>query len=257
MRDGGGMQPRPAGTDLSVLVAGRSPTEHEKHIWATRTGLWVLILALLLQWIPLIEYLGLMVGGIGIFYVLRGRRAFGLRYERFVWASIILFAATETAAFALDQEFAYTLDVARYGYSGPAAAALAVGAYGGMAVGASAVAVFLALSYVLLAFDLEDRDGRWWLLTGLATQVVVSAVVCSWILLPLVQQSVTQAYLVSPPDSAILATTDAQIRGFSALRLLDLIPASLFAWAYTRAILRIDQGGVPFKSRSNESSGPS
>lgn len=248
MSDGGGMQPGAPATDLSALVAGRPPTELEKQVFATRTGLWILILALVLQWIPLIEYLGLMVGGIGIFYILQGRKAFGLRYERLVWTSVIIFVATEVTAFGLDNEFTYALDVANYSLSGPDAASYAVAAFNGMAIGASVVAAFLALSYVLLAFDLEDRNGRRWLLAGLTVQVAVSVAVCVWVLLPLVQQSVPQAYLTSPPDSAILAAADAQIRGFSALRLLDLVPALFFVWAYWQAFLRVDRGDVPSAS---------
>lgn len=239
------MPPNTPPVDLSALVAGRPPSEREKQIWGTRIGIQVLILAVLLQWIPLIEYLGLMVGGIGVFYVIRGRRAFGLRHQRLVWASIILFVGTEVSAFALDQEFAYTLLVARYSYSGSDAASLAIAAYDGLAVGSSAVAVFLAVSYVLLAFDLEDRDGRRLLFAGVAAQVAVSVALVAWVLPPLIHSAVPQAFATTPPDGTVLAAVDAEIRGVSALRLLDSIPAILFAGAYARAYRRVERGGVP------------
>jgi len=187
------MQPNAPAVDLSALVAGRPPTDQERQVSETRTGLQVLMVAVLLQWIPLIEYLGLMVGAIGILYIVRGRRAFGLRHERLVWVSIILFVATELTAFNLDQEFGNALSVARYSYSGPDAASLAVAAFDGMAVGSSAVAAILAASYVILVFDLENRAGRRCLLAALITQIVVSAVVCVGIGLTFAQQSVPAA----------------------------------------------------------------
>ncbi len=250
------MQPQPPPLDLSALVAGRAPTEHEKEVWATRTGIQLLVLAILLQWIPLIEYLGLMVGAIGILYVVRGRRVFGPRQERLIWASVILFVAAEVAAFALDQEFGYALTVARYASSGTEAASAAVAAYSGMAVGASVVAAALAACYVLLTLELEDREGRWILLAGLAAQVAVSAALCAWVFLPAIQASVPQAYLANPPDAALLAAADALIRGASPIRLFDLIPAILIAWAYWRVVLRINRNEIPPAQGVGTSSGP-
>lgn len=251
------MHPDAPSLDLTALVAGRSPSEQEKRVAATRKGLRILILAVLLQWVPLVEYLGLMVGAVGVFYVVRGRKAFGLRYERMVLSAVILFVAAEVAAFALDNEFHYALDVVLYAYTGPDAARAAIAAYDGLAVGTMAVAVSLAASYVVLAFDLEDRPGRWWLLVGLASQVAASATLCVAVLLPMVEQAVPLAYSTSPPDSTALASVEAEIRGVSLLRWYELVPAGVLAWAYWRAVLRIDRGQLPGRRTSPPSTGPS
>lgn len=239
------MHPEPYPVETSALVAGRAPSERETQIGRTRMGIQLLILAVLLEWIPVIEYLGLMVGAIGVFLVLRGYRPFGLRHERLVWASVILFVAAEVAAFNLDNEFANAVDYAVYAYSGSAGASVALAAYEGLAAGSAVIAIQLGVPYVLLVFDLEDRDGRRLLFAGVAVQVVVSLALFAWVLLPFIHSAVPQAWTTTPPDGGVLAAVDAEIRGLSPLRLLDIIPAILFAGAYARAWRRIDRGAVP------------
>ncbi len=238
------MQPSPSATETAAWVAGRTPTEQERRIGWTRTGLGLLILAILLQWIPVIEFLGLMLGALGIVDLLRGCGAFGQRHRLLLGAAMILFVSAEVTAFGLDNEFTYWLSVARYGSGGAAAGAVALASYAGLAEGSAVIAIVVAVSYALLVFDLEDRRGRGLLLVGVASQAVVSVVVCAAVLLPFIQRTVPPAFATSPPDAAALATADAEIRGFSPLRLLDALAAMVFAWAYLRAYRRVNRGGA-------------
>ncbi len=75
------------------LVAGRPPSEREAAIGRTRIGIEILILAVLLQWVPLVEYLGYLVGAVGVIQVFRGMRVFGRRHERGVESSLAVFAS--------------------------------------------------------------------------------------------------------------------------------------------------------------------
>lgn len=233
----------PAG--VPELVAGRPPSEREATIWTARTGIEILILAILLIWIPVLEYLGYLIGAAGAIQVFRGAHAFGRRYQRAVGFSIAVFAAAAVVAFALDQDFVYAMDVAVYGNPGPTGAGVAVAAYDRLIGGSVVVALMIAVAYVLLAFDLEDGNGRRLLLAGVAVQVAVSIALAVLVLAPFVRQAMPQAFATTPPDAGWLAAAGVEVNGLSPLRLFDAIPAILFAAAYARAFRRIDRGQVP------------
>ncbi len=229
----------------SRLLAGRAPSEGEMRIWRTRSGIRLLILAVLLQWIPLVEYLGLIIGALGTLQVIRGRRAFGPWHDRLVLCSVILFVGAGVSAIALDQAFTYSVDVMLYANLGSSAPDTALATYRGLAEGSLIIAIVIAGCYLLLAYHLEDAIGHRLLFAALAAQVAGSVAVFVLFLSPLIQQVVPGAFASSPPDATALRAMAAEISGPSALRLFDSIPAIIFAWAYTRAYRLIERGEVP------------
>ncbi len=239
------MQPTPPLAETPALITGKPPTARETQILRTRSGVRLLILAVLLQWIPIVEYLGFTVAAFGVFQVIRGRRAFGVRYERLVVCSVLLFLGAAMSAIALDQEFSYTYDVAVHSDLGSAGAGLALVAYRGLAEGSLIIAVQIAACYVLLAHDLEDRTGRRLLYASLAAQILVAAATLLLVLLPDIQNAVPAAFVTGTPDVTALQAVTAEVSGVSSLRLVDALPALLFAYAYTRAFRRIDRGEIP------------
>jgi hypothetical protein len=206
--------------------------------------------AVLLQWIPLIKYLGLMLAAIGVFQVIRGRKAFGEWHERLVWCSIVLFVGAGLSAFAFDQAFTYAIQVMGYADLGPAEPGFALTTYESLAKASLIIACQISASFVLLAYGLEDRVGRQLLLAGLALQIAVSVAVFVFILAPYLAQVVPPAFASDPPNANAMQAAAAEITGFSPLRLFDALPAILFAWAYDRAHRRIARGEIPPKERT-------
>lgn len=246
----GEMQPslppmEPSGSDVGAVVEDPS-----KPIERTKTGIVLLIFAVLLQWIPVIQYLGLALGAIAAILIILGSPAFGRRHEGLVWISVVLFVAAQIAEFALLVAFASTVGGLPGNTSVPAAASTVLAAFDAL-VGGSLVAVSLvSVSFALIAFDLEDDAGRLLLVAGVAAQILVSVALFVLVLKPLIHQAVTEAFASTPVDTQPLVTAAAQIRGLSGLAVLNNIPALLFAGGYVWAHDRLSRGAVPPSPRA-------
>ncbi len=220
------------------------PTPDRTALSRTKTGLALLILAVFLLWIPVIEYLGLLLGAIGAILMILGRRPFGARHETLVWASVILFILTYAAEFVVLASFANS--VFGIGSStGPSAATAFLGAWRGLEEASLAAVALMGVCFALIAFDLEDLPGRLLLLAGVACQVVVSVYLLVVVIDPILTQAVTRAFASNPVDLSVIEAADAQISGLGALRVLNAIPALVFAAAYAWAWRRIDRGVIP------------
>jgi len=211
----------------------------------TQTGLVLLIVGVLLQWIPIIQYLGLLLGAIAVLMIIMGSRAFGGWHEMLVWISVLLFIAAEIAEFTLAEGFVAAARGIPSTATGPSAANAFLAAYDGLVEGSLVVVSVISVSFVLIAFDLEDLPGRLLLLAGVGSQMVISAAVFLLVLNPLIHQAVTQAFASNPVDTAVLDAADAQVRGLTAVKILNSIPAMMFAGAYAWAHRRITQGKIP------------
>lgn len=207
------MQQVASSTGRAKRVAGRAPSEDEARILGTKTGIRLLTFAVLVQWIPLVEYLGLIMAAIGIFHVIRGRRSFGLWHERLLWCSIVLFVGAGVSAFALNNSFTNAVAVMWYSNLGPAEPGIALTTYEGLAEASMIIAGQIGLAFLLLAYGLNDRTGRRMLLAALVVQVVVSVAVFVFILSPYLARVVPPAFGSDPPDAGMMQAVAARSRG--------------------------------------------
>ncbi len=238
------MQPEGMKGAAQPVTTGPLWTRRDDQIEYTKTGLLLLLLAVLLQWIPIIQYLGLIVGAIGAVEMIRGAPAFRDRHNALVWASVLLFIVAETAAFGL--VFGYAATVQGIGNaSGPGAAATFLSAYDGLVEGSIVAASLVSLSFLLIAFDLENTAGKLMLAVAVLAQIVISVSLFSLVINPLIHESVTQAFATNPVNLAPIQAADVQINGLSALKLLNAIPAVIFAAGYLIAHGRLGRREIP------------
>lgn len=239
--------PQPAGPQAIPSPIPRPPGI--RPLWGldiarTSTGLLLLAVSVLLQWIPIIEYLGLLLGIIGAVLMILGLAPFGRRHQTLVWVSVGLYVLTFFGEFLLTTSFAFS--VARIGSStGPTAADEFLTAWDGFEVGSLVAVSFVSISFALIAFGLEDWPGRLLLLAGVLLQIVISLYVLVVVLDPILREAVAQAFASNPVNVAVIEAANAQINGLSGLKLLNAIPALLFAVAYLWARRRIERGVIP------------
>ena len=213
----------------------------------TQTGLVLLAIAVLLSWIPLVEFLGLLAGAVGVIFILLGRGPFRMRHEVLVWASVGIYVLAYLGEIVLGMFFASSVRAIGNG-TGSAAADAFLSAWRGLALGTLVAVAFISLSFALIAFELEDAPGRLLLVAGVVAQVVISAYLLLVVADPILQQAVTKAFASNPVDVSVLEAADAEVHGLGALTVLNAIPAVFFACAYVWARERLLCGAVPASS---------
>ena len=220
------------------------PLRDETAITHTKTGLTLLVLAVLLQWIPVIQYLGLVLGAVGAILMALGRRPFGDRHAWLTQGSVLLYLIAFVGELVVVASFANS--VAALGSTlSPSVAGTFLDDWHGLEEAAVVAVVLTSVSYALIAFELEDTTGRLLLVVGIALQVVISVALLVTVLDPILTQAVTRAFASNPPDVSVLEAADAQINGLSGLKMLNAIPAVLFAAGYAWAWRRVARGVIP------------
>lgn len=225
--------------------AESSDPARQKKVQRTGTGILLLILAVLLQWIPLVEIVGLIVGAIGVVLIILGADAFPQRHARFVWTSVSLYLIGFLAALVLGVGFASTVSSLPANASGSAAASTLLAAFDGLITGALVSLAFLSVSQALIVFDLEGGWGKTLLLSAVVVQMVISVLLFALVLDPLVHAAVSQAFASGTLDLAPIVAADDQIRGMSGYTLLNALPAVLFGVGYSEAYRRLTRGALP------------
>ena len=241
------LQPGDAGKSPPPKLPPQTPEPSDQAVTRTRNGLLLLAVAVLLQWIPVVEYLGLVVGAVGAILMILGRRPFGDRHGILVGTSVSLFIAALILELLLVFSFASSLT--SIGGTGSAAANAFLGAWSGLEDGLLVAVSLTSVSFALIAAALEDWPGRLLLAAAVAAQIVISVGILVLVVDPILRVAVTRAFASTPVDLSVIEAADAQISGLGALRVLNAIPAVLFAAAYVWAHDRIGRGAVPPSAR--------
>ena len=240
------------GTAYSLL--GEPSTAHEpylpdqanpetaKMVERTKTGAILLLVAVLLNWIPIIEYLGLLLGAVGAIMLILGRNAFGSRHSTFVIGSVVAYIIGFAVAFAGAAVFASSLVLS----SGVPSSSEFLSAFNTLLETVLISEAIISLSFVLVLFVLENSIGRVAVIAGLIAQVGASVAVIASVY-PVIRRAITSALSTAPPNTAPLTSAQQQISGFTTLHLLFIVPAVLFAAGYATVILRINRGELPKK----------
>ena len=238
------MEPEHSPTGPPVPAATAAPSERGTQTSRTSTGLMLLALAAIVQWIPTVGWIGLVPGAIGAVLMLLGVGAFGERHRTLVWASVLVFIFAEALAFLLGVSLAASLG-AEAGATGPSAAGTVLGTMDATLEGAIVAGVLSSVAWALIAFALEDHVGQALLLASVVATALIGVALFVFILDPLIHAAITQAYASSPPNAQVIENADASLHGITAVVALDAIPPIPVAAAYVWAVHRIDRHVIP------------
>src|SRR5947209_616692 len=207
-------------------------TARKTNIDRTKTGLLLVIAGILLGPLPYIMYVGLVLAIIGVILVIIGRNPFGDSHSNYTIFSVVIYCVGIAIAF---------VSVALSGGSQTAIEQALVSAFNDLIIGVLISGAVIGIAYVIFTYALQDSMGRVLLYIAFATQLAVSVTV-AYIVSPQVSGAVTQSFSSGTFDPSPLSALQAQLQF---LRLLGLIPAAIFAFAYYRAYSRIAKGEVP------------
>lgn len=225
-------------SEFSARLEGTAEKDTER----TRTGIWLLIFATLLSWIPYLNILGFILGAAGVILIILSRGTFGGNHYNYPVAAAVIFVVGTVIAFILVLSFA--TDITSMAASGSLTVSSALSALSSLYAGVIIAGLITGLSYVLILYALEDRFGRILAWCGFAAQVVVISV-ATLVTYAIVKSGMVAALSSNPPNSAALASVIAELNGIGYLKLLDAIPVILFAIAYWTVIRRIDRNEIP------------
>jgi len=218
-----------------------SPTNPASDIdWTavgrTETGIFLVIISLVLGPIPYLTYIGTVVGLVGVIMIIIGRKVFGQKHSNLVLLAVSVWVVGSIIGFLVI--VSYSLDVTTTLASGLSQQALN-SAFDNFEIGFIIVAAILGMSNVLLTFSLQSNGGRVVLLaaygTSLAIGIFVASIITSQINMAVVQSVATQ-------DLAPLNNLQAQSQ---LLGLFGLIPAIMWAFAYYKVYQRIANREIP------------
>ncbi len=232
-------------TAFQPYQPGQANPETSKMVERTKNGTILLMVAVLLNWIPIIEYFGVLLGIVGVIMLILGRNAFGSRHSTFVILSVVTYMLGFAVAFAGGILFASSVIASL----GTPSASEFLSAFNTLLATVVISEIITALSYVLVLFVLEDNIGRIAVIAGLIAQVGASVAIIMSVY-PIIRQAITSALSTSPPNTAALSSAQQQISAFSTLHLLFIIPAVLTAAGYATVIFRINRGELPEKGSS-------
>jgi hypothetical protein len=239
-RGGIALEPVPGQTAPPTLS---EEFERAKRIERTKSGLVLLAFATLLMWIPVIQLLGFVIGAIAVILILLGASAFGPRHVTLAWVAVIVFTGAQLAVIGLLASFSSSITGLSAG--GPGTTTRMLAAFDSVLYGSLVLVSIMSVCSALIAFDLEDVPGRILLASGVAAQIAVSVSLFVFILIPLINQAVIQAFATTPADMSVITAADEQVRTMRGLAVLNSIPAILFAGGYGWAWRRVSRGATP------------
>ncbi len=196
----------------------------KKSVERTKTGTILVIAAVLLNWVPYIDYLGLLLGTIGVILIILGSEVFGGHHHGMAIMAVIVFLIGDMIAFGVALGIASSI--------GTASISLITNQFD-IYIASSVIVDF---SYVLILLSLENSVGRALVISGFFSTILITVYVAI-IIQPLI------ITIVKNPSEAQYLTN--QISGLSGLHLLWVIPAVLTAIGYLTVIRRIDKGEIP------------
>ena len=217
-------------------------TARRTGIDRTKTGLLLVIAGILLGPIPYVTYIGLILAIIGVIIVIIGRDPFGSSHSNYVIFSVVTYCIGLVIAFVAGFLFGFSfLSAALSGGRQALVEQALVSEFNDLIISILISGAVMGIAYVIFTYALQDSMGRVLLYIAFATQLAVSVTV-AYIVSPQVAGAVTQSFSSGTFDPSPLSALQAQLQF---LRLLSLIPAAIFAFAYYRAYSRIAKVEVP------------
>jgi amino acid permease len=173
------------------------------------------------------------------------REAFGPRHTTFVWLSVVIFIVSFVAELVLVSSFAASVRDLSGDASGPGTASAAQSAFDGLIQGSLVIVSIISVSFALVLFDLQSRASRLLVVGAVIAQSLVSVCLFVFILNPIIHQAIAQAFASSPMNVEPIEETRQQIGALSGFKLLNAIPAVLFAGGYYLTYDRVARNVIP------------
>lgn len=213
----------------------------QKCIDRTKTGVTLLIAAVLLIWIPYyINYIGDLLAIIGGILIILGRGAFGRKHARNVIATIIIYIVGIAVEVVILLEFAFTIvSAVQLGYSNLAGTFQSALLF--LIVGSVVVGSLIALVYVLAFYELESATGKKLLWIAYAVQIVILLAIFS-IIYPSLSAAVNAALSTNPVSTAPITALQSKETFYS---MLNAIPMVIYAYTFNIARKRLDNNEIP------------
>ncbi len=193
--------------------------ERRRGISRTKTGLLLLVIGFFIGWIPLVGGIGSLLEFIGAVMVILGRHGFGREHSRNVLWSIVIFIVGIVAGVVAVFVVIFSTISANLRYFNRTTSPTFVPSvfdptafFTGILVGIAITQV----SFVLLTYALQKRNGRILLLFGYAASIAASVV--NFFLL----------------RGSIILTA-----------IPSLVPALIYGYAYNLARNRVEHGEIP------------
>jgi hypothetical protein len=197
----------------------------------TITGLSLMVVAFVLNWIPYVNYLGELLALIGIIFLILGRWGFDLQHHSFVVGGAVLLLILLIAGFIAG--IAFVASVAGDAQSSMTASQLSSTLQGQVDAFFVATMVLGSISgfaYLLMPYGLADRWTRTILWVAFVAQVLVSVVVLA-VLLPITNSAISQATSGTTFDAGPINGLESTAL---VLGMTGILPSLLFAWGYYR-----------------------
>jgi len=217
--------------------------ERRKQIDRTKTGVLLLLIGTLLQWLPLISIVGVILLLVGAILVILGRKAFGPAHARKVVISILLFFIGIIIAVVAGIILAGAIISGFFG--GTPSQAAVQSALNNYLIVAFVATVVSGLAAVFFTYELQNQTGRYLLFAGYAAAVIIQIAIYV-----IVSQAIATAIAAMFPNGTYNPTQAVvALANFSSqaqtLALLSGIPALLYAGANYIAWTRINKGEIP------------
>ena len=232
------------------LQATSGDATRSEQVDHTETGIWFLVIGLLLSWVPLLSPLGLVItvgGGLATFlgfaFLVKGRGPFGPAHGRNVVVAVILFVGGIVVIVVLGSLLVLAAP-ARIGEGFPSVGFES--AIMGFLYGVAVAGMLSSVSVVLAVYALQTPVGRAVLLGAWAAQNVVQLAVVLYLssaLGPALAQTFEGGAFHPGPLDAVFSGAESTAR-------LALVPSLLFAVAYVSAWRRIKRGELPKRTES-------
>ncbi|MCL4331928.1 MAG: zinc finger Ran-binding domain-containing protein [Candidatus Thermoplasmatota archaeon] len=219
----------------------------KKEVDRTRTGLLLMTIGIFLSWIPLILYLGDLAIFVGAILMILGRNAFGEKHRTSVMLAVLIFiigiiAEVVVGIFILSGVFSAINQYRLGNISQSALGSQISGAFSSYLIATVALSVFIAISYLLLAWQIEDNLGKRLLMVGYVGLIAVS-IATYMLILPDIT-SFTNSLSTLSSANQITSAADSLESKINNYKLLGAIPNIIFAVAYYIAYKRVELGQV-------------
>lgn len=233
----------PPAPEPSSYIPQRSNFQYSftgKEIDRTKTGVTLLIVAVLLLWIPYVQYLGDLLAIIGGILIILGRDAFGAKHSRNVIWTIVIYIVGIAIEIGIVLEFTFSIISAAQSGSGILKSTIQNSTLF-LLVGTVIVGAFTGLVYVLAFYELESDRGKKLLWLAYAVQIVILVGVFS-LLYPQMSSAINAAFSTNPIS---LAPVNALQTKETLYGTLSAIPMLIYAYTFNLARIRLNNREIP------------
>jgi hypothetical protein len=192
----------------------------------TSTGLTLMVIGLFLEWIPYVDFIGLILMIIGTIYMILGRHGFGDKHAQSVGIAVAIYIIMGVVVGVTVISFVFTIIA---NHSNTAAIS---GIFNNYIVALLVEGAILSTSYVILIYSISESEGRMFLIIAFVAQIVISG------LMFIVTKNAVNSLLSN--SNNFVSGEAGVLSGLDKYTLFSAIPLLLYAYAYYLARERVD-----------------